>query len=233
VFSFVQIFTQPGEVFASVRQKRIWLAPFFAAVLFLTLPTIMVIATSGIELLTLQRYQRDPKLAETIGGERGIERAVNSSNDRWTKMLVVSRVAGSAAAGLIVLAAALMFAAGLLDERPNFFAMLGTVSYSVFPFALIGAVLTLAVLNVTADHSTLDLENMPGLNLSNLLDRDDSNPAIFSMAAGMDILVIGEMLLMSFGLTRLTTLTYIQALAICGGLWTLAVLWKAALMVYL
>jgi hypothetical protein len=232
VFSFVEIFTKPAKVFGRVRQQKIWLAPYLVAVLMLTLPTVIVIAISGIELLTLQRYEHDPKLKDAVGGEGAVERAVNSSNDRWTKMLVVSRAAGIAAAALVLLAVAFMFAAGFLDRRPAFFATLGTLSYSVFPFALIGAILTLLVLNMTADHSSLDLQNMPGLNLSRMLDRDSSNPAVYSMAAGMDILIVGEMLLMSFGLTRLTKLTYIQALAICGGFWTLAVLWKAALMVY-
>jgi hypothetical protein len=210
-----------------------WLAPFFAAVMLMTLPTVMVIFTAGIELLTLQRYQHNQRLTEAIGGEDAVERAVGSSNDRWTKLLVVSRVAGTAAAGLVVLTVALMLAAGFLDTRPPFFATLGTLSYSVFPFALAGAVISAVLLVVSSDHSGLDLENMPGLNLSNLLDRDSSQPAIFAIAAGFDALVIGEMLLLSFGLTKLTKLNFVQAIAVCGGLWTLAVLWKAALAVYL
>jgi hypothetical protein len=69
--------------------------------------------------------------------------------------------------------------------------------------------------------------------MSRFLDRTDANPVIFSMAQGMDLLLAGEMLLVSFGLTRLTRLTYLQALAICGGLWAIALLWKAAAAVYL
>jgi hypothetical protein len=233
VHSFVQIFTRPGKVFARVRQQQIWLAPFFAAVVLMTLPTVMVIYTAGIELLTLQRYQHNQKLTQAIGWEAAVERAVGSSNDRWTKLLVVSRVAGAAAAGLVVLTVALMLAAGFLDTRPPFFATLGTLSYSVFPFAVAGAVISAILLGVSSDHSALDLENMPGLNLSNLLDRDSSQPAIFSIAAGIDVLVIGEMLLLSFGLTKLTKLNFVQAMAVSGGLWTLAVLWKAAMTVYL
>jgi len=217
-----------------VRQQKIWLSPFLASVFLLSLPTVMVIFTGGgIELLTLQRYQNNPKLMEAVGGEEGAERAVNSSNERWTKTLIVSRVTGTIAAELVLLAAGFMFAAAWLDERPNYFAMLGTLSYAVFPFALIGAIVTLVILNATLDHSSFDLENMPALNLSQFLNRITANPAIFSMASTMDLLLTGEILLMSFGLTRLTRLTYIQALAICGGLWTVAVLWKAALMVYL
>jgi Yip1 domain len=233
VFSLVEIFTKPGKVFDRVRLQQIWLAPFFAAVVLLTLPTVLVIYTAGIELLTLQRYQHNPKLMAAIGGEDGVERAVGSSNDRWTKLLVVSRVAGAAAAGIVIFSVALILVIGFLDQRPNFFATLGTVSYSVLPFALFGALISAVLLAMNADHSALDLENMPGLNLSNLLDRESSQPAIFAIAAGLDVLAIGEILLLSFGLTKLSRLHYIQAFAICCGLWTLAVLWKAAITVYL
>jgi hypothetical protein len=233
VFSFVEIFTRPAKVFARVRQQHIWLAPFIAVVVLLTLPIVMVITTAGIELLTLQRYQHDPKLTDKIGGEGAVERAVNSSNDRWTKSLVVGRVAGTAGAAVVVIAGAFTLSTWLFGERPNFFAILGTLSYSIFPFALIGAVLSFILLNTTVDHTVFDLESMPALNMSRLLDRSSANPAIFSMASGMDVLVVGEMLLMSFGLTRVTKLNYVQALAICGGLWTVSVLWKSALMIYL
>jgi hypothetical protein len=233
VFSFVEIVIRPGKVFARVRQQKIWLTPFLAVIFLLTLPTVIVIATAGIEILTLQRYQNDPKLTEKIGGERAVERAVNSSNERWTKMLVVSRVAGVVGAGLVVLALAFTLVTWIVDQRTNFFTMVGTLSYSIFPFALLGAIASFIILNVAVDHTALDLENMPGLNLSRLLDRTSSQPAIFAMASEMDFLLAGEMLLMSFGLTKVTRLTYMQAFAICGGLWAIAVLWKAAWMVYL
>ena len=233
MFSFVEIFTNPAKVFDRVKLQQIWLAPFFAAVVVLTLPTVLVIFSAGIELLTLQRYQHNPKLMEKIGGEEGVERAVDSSNDRWTKLLVVSRVAGTTALGLAIFAAALVLVIGFLVQRPTFFSTLGALSYSIFPFAVLGTLISAILLAVNSDHSALDLENMPGLNLSNLLDRDASQPAIFSIASGLDVLAIGEILLLSFGLTRLTKLHYLQAIAICGGLWTLAVLWKAAITVYL
>lgn len=234
MFSFVEIFIRPTKVFDRVREQNTWVMPFFAVVFLLALPTVMVILSGGgIELITLQRYEHNTKLAEAIGGEDGIERAVNSSNERWTKLLIVSRTSGSAALSLIVLAIALMLASGFLDLRPNFFAMLGTLSYSIFPFALIGAIITLIMLEFSLDHGSFDLENMPALNLSRLLNRSSSSAPIFSMAEGMDILVVGEMLLTSLGLTRLTQLNYLQALAVCGALWAIVILWKAALAVYL
>jgi hypothetical protein len=234
VFSFVEIFIRPAQVFDRVREKKIWISPFLIAVILLCLPTVMVILSGGgIELLTLQRYEHSPKMADAVGGGDAVDRAVNSSNERWTKTLIVSRTAGSAASGIVILSVAFMLASGFLDRRPDLFATIGTLSYAVIPFAFIGSIVTLIMLNVSLDHSNFDLDNMPALNLSRLLDRTSSSVAIFSMAEGMDLLIAGEMLLMSFGLTHLTRLSYLQALVICGGLWTVAVIWNAALTVYL
>jgi hypothetical protein len=227
VYGFLTIFTRPGKVFARVRQRQTWVAAFLGSVFLLALPTVAVISTSGIELLTLQRYQHNPKLMAEVGGESGVERAVDSSNEHWTKLLVVSRVAGVAAVELALLAAAFTLGITFLDKRPNFFTMMGTVCYAVFPFAFLGLVISLILLAINADQSSLDLENMPALNIARLLDRADSSPAIYSMALQMDILLGGEILFVSFGLTKVAKVTYIQALALCGCLWMLAVSWKA------
>jgi hypothetical protein len=125
-----------------------------------------------------------------------------------------------------------MLAISIFDRRPPFFTMLGTLSFSVYPFALLGSIVSFIVLITSVEHSSLDLENMPALHVGRLLDRASTNPAIFAMATQMDLLVAGEILFMSFGLTKVTALNYIQALAICGGIWTLTVLWRTALMFY-
>ena len=168
VSDFIDIFIRPRRVFDRVRQKGTWVMAFLAVAFLLTLPTVLVISTAGIEMLTLQRYQHDPKLGDAVGGEPGIERAVSSSNDRWTKMLVVTKVAGGSAASLVLLAGAFTVAASIFDQRPNFFAMLGTVSYAAFPFALLGVLLSAILLTSGVDQSSLDLENMPALTLGRL-----------------------------------------------------------------
>jgi hypothetical protein len=234
VFSFVEIFTQPAKVFDRVSQQKVWVIPFLLVVFLLTLPTVLVILSGGgIELLTLQRYENNTRLFDAVGGEDGVDRVVNSSNERWTKILIVSRFAGTAAAAIVALSLSLVFAIGFFEVRPNFFCTLGTVSYAIFPFALTGAIITSIMLQATPDHRSLDLANMPALNLGHLLDRAESSPALFSIAEGMDLLRAGEIIFLSYGLTRLSHLTYLQAFGICGGLWTVTVLWKATLAVYL
>jgi hypothetical protein len=233
VSDFIDICFHPRRVFARVRKQGIWVAAFLAVVFLGTLPTVMVIGTAGIELLTLQRYQHDPILAEKIGGDPGIEREVSSSNDRWTKMLVVSRVAGTQALVLAILAGVFMRAVALFDDQPGYFVMLGTLSYSVFPFALLGAIISLIMLLSGLDQSSMDLENMPALNLGRFLDRDSTNVVVYAMASEMDVLLAGQILWMTIGLGRVTKLSIIQGLSICGSLWALAVLWKATWLMYM
>ncbi len=230
---FFEIIFHPGRVFSRLRKKGNWVAAYLAVVVLATLPTVMVISTAGIELLTLQRYQHNPVLAEKVGGDAGIEREVSSSNERWTKLLVVSRVAAFSAVSVALLAALFMGAAAIFDVRPNYFVMLGTVSFAAFPFELLGLAISVILLYSGFDQSSLDLENMPGLNLGRLLDRARTNPAIFAMATEMDLLLGGQILLMSFGLTRISKISFTQGLAICGGIWAIVVLVKAALSAYI
>ncbi len=230
---FVSIFNSPGAVFARVAKNGNWLAAFVAVIILSTLPTVFAIVSTGMELLTLQRYQHDPILAERVGGEAGIDREIDSSNERWPKILLVTRAAGSAAVALVLVAGALTLAVAYFEARPAFFTMLGTVCYAVFPFAFIGAVLSLILLAITSDASSLDLENLPALNLSRVLDRDTSSIAVYAMASEMDLLLGGEILLLTFGLTKVTALTYMQGLAICGSLWGVLVLWKAVWMMFI
>jgi hypothetical protein len=188
---------------------------------------------AGIEIMVLQKYQQDRKLAEKIGGTRGIDRAVDSSNERVTKSITLGRTAGLTLGGILLVTAAFSAAVWVLDAKPNFFVMLGTVCFAVFPFAVLSFFASLILLIASADPSSLDLNAMPGLNFSRLLDRNSTNPAIFAMAGGMDIFTLGEMLLMSVGLTKVTPLHFLQAFAVCGVIWGLAVMWNAALAVYL
>jgi hypothetical protein len=233
VFALLEVFVNPRKVFTRVRKERIWLAPFVGTVFFAVLTTYLVMQTAGIEIMILQKYQHDPKLAEKVGGGQGIDRAVDSSNERVTKSLTLGRTAGITFAVLLLITAAFSIAVWSLDAKPSFSVMLGTVSFAAFPFAVLSFLATWLLIATVSDQSSLDLNAMPGLNFSRLLDRTSSNPAIFAMAGGMDIFTLGEMLLLSFGLSKVTSLHFLQGFAVCGVIWAIAVMWKAALAVYL
>jgi hypothetical protein len=74
---------------------------------------------------------------------------------------------------------------------------------------------------------------MPALNLGRFLDRDSTNVVVYAMASEMDVLLAGQIVWMSIGLSRVTKLSVIQGLSICGSLWALAVLWKAMWLMYM
>jgi hypothetical protein len=233
VFVLFEIFVRPWRVFTRVKKEKMWLIPLAGTMVVAVLTTLLAIQMAGIEIMVLQKYQKDAKLAEKIGGERGIDRAVDSSNERVTKSITLGRTAGITLATLLLLAAAFTGAIGILEARPNFLVMLGTVSIVAFPFALLSLIATWIMLATASDPSSLDLNGMPGLNCSRLLDRNSSNQAIFAMAAGMDLFTFGEILLMSYGLTRVTSLKFMQGVATCAVIWAVAVMWNAALAAYL
>lgn len=229
----LQIFIRPRKVFVRVRKEKTWFAPLAGTIFFALLTTLLAIQIAGIEIMVLQKYQHDRKLAEKIGGAQGIDHAVDTSNERVTKSLTLGRTVGVTLGGILAVTAAFTIAVWILDNKPNFFIMLGTVSFTAFPFAVLSFLTSWILLGTSVDPSSLDLNAMPGLNFSRMLDRNSTNPAIFAMAGGMDIFTLGEMLLMSVGLTKVTPLHFLQAFSICAVIWGLAVMWNAALAVYL
>jgi hypothetical protein len=203
-----------------------------AVILVAFVSLTMVIQVAGIEIMTLQRFQNNPKLAEEAG-ERGVEAAISTSNERVGKAIIVTRETGLKAVGLVLLAAAFTAIVAFLDKKPNFFAMLGTVSYAVFPFALLTFLVTAIMLFTVPDHSSLDLEDPAGLNFGRLLDRAATDRSLFRFAQSIDLWTAAEALFMSYGLTIVTSLRFSRALAMCGAVWAVVVLWRAALAYYL
>jgi hypothetical protein len=231
MFSLLEILYRPGKVFERVRKQRIWLAPFAATVVLAFISLSMVIQVAGIEIITLQRFQKNPKLTEEAG-EAGVEAAISTSNERVGKTIIVSRETGLKAVALVLIAAAFTAIVAFLDKKPNFFAMLGTVSYAAFPFALLSFLVTAILLFTVPDHSSLDLENPAGLHLGRLLDRATTDRSLFQFAASIDLWIAAEALFMSYGLTKVTSIRFTQALAMCAAVWAVVVLWRAALVYY-
>lgn len=225
-----QIFTQPGAVFQRVRKRRKWTVPLVAVVLLSAITTTLVVNLAGMELITLQRFEHDQGLSERVG-EASIDNAVNGSNSRVPKMIYLSRTTGSMLAGLLALAGIFTIAASTMHANPRvgYAPMLGMVSYAFFPFALLKMIATAILLSVDSDHNALDLDNLTGINVGRLFERSTANPAIFELAMGLDLVSAAQVVFLAFGFSKTAGLPFNRCLAVCGALWAMFILWKAAL----
>lgn len=193
------------------------------------LSTALVVSLAGMELITLQRFQRDSRLADRVG-EASVDNAVNSSNSRVPKLIYLSRAGGTMLAALLALAGVLTVAAAMMGARPRpgYTQILGMVGYAFFPFALLQTIATAVLLSLDSDHTNLDLDNLTGLNLGRLFDRGTANPALFELAMGFDIVSMAQVVFLAFGFAKTTGLPMRLCLAVCGALWAVLILWRAA-----
>jgi hypothetical protein len=230
VFSLLQIFIRPREVFQRVRKRKIWALPLLATVFLTFLTTYLTVSMAGMELITLQHFQHDQGLSDRVG-EQTVDNAVNSSNSRVPKMIFLSRAGGSMMAGLLALAGVFMIAAVAMEANPRagYAQMLGMASYAFFPFALLQMIVTAIILSISLDHSSLDLDNLTGVNVGRLFDRAAASPALFELAAGLDLVSAVQVVFLAFGFSRTAALPFGRCLAVCGALWAVLILWKAAL----
>lgn len=193
--------------------------------------SLAVISMAGMELITLQHYQRDARLTEQIGGEEGVDANINVSNTRMAKVLLLSRTGGLALVAILSAAILLKIASKLMDPQrsPSFLVILGAVSLAAYPFALLRFVVTTGALMAISDRTALNLENVASLNLGQIMDRDASSRIIYSIATSFDLVNIAQLLFTAFGFSKITGFSFTRALTVCGAIWAIFILWKAAL----
>jgi hypothetical protein len=234
VLSLLDIFYRPGTVFRSLRKRPEWAAPFLAAIFLTFLTTFLVVKMAGMELITLQQFQRNAGLSDRRG-EASVDDAVNSSNSRVPKLLFLSRAAGGMTAALLVAGLLFMIAGRVMDAdpQPRYGQMLGMVSYAFLPFLFLQMISTGMILAIDSDHNSLDLDNLTGLNLGRVVDRATANPSMFELAANFDLIILAQVVFLAFGFSKTADLPFGRCLAVCGALWAIFVLWKAALAAFL
>jgi hypothetical protein len=234
VFALAEIFFRPAQVFARVRAKPRWAVPFVATVMLFAAATILLIQMAGMELITLQGYLRDAKLSERVG-QQTIDQAVNSSNTRVPKMIVLSRNTANATVVLLAVAGILTIAASSMQAqpRPGYARMLAMTSYAVFPFALIQVVGTWVLLSGTVDMSTMNLDHVVNLSLARLIDPSEVSPSLLALAQAFDLLMFAQLAFLAYGFSKVAALPYARCLAVCAALWAVAVIWKSAIAVIL
>jgi hypothetical protein len=102
--------------------------------------------------------------------------------------------------------------------------MLGTVAWASFPFAVIACVMGVLILLVTKDPTELDPATLLATNVGAFLDKNTTGKFMYSLAGSFDVLVIGKVLLLSFGMSQVTSMAFARALTLVGSLWLVWVL---------
>lgn len=226
----IKLFTAPGELFSEVRDgKRGWAVPLTALVITAILGTAALFGILGQQnyaAVVRKQLEANSMVASRLSPAQ-IDQAVQQSSSPARRAL------STAAAGLMTLVVVLIVSgllAGLMaiaDANPSFKKVLAVSSYSFFAYYLVTMLLSVVVLALMQDKSDADLSNLLMFNLGAALNKETTNKFVYSFASSMDLLTIGNLLLLSLGLSKLSpALSFGKALTMVAVLWLVWVLIK-------
>ena len=220
----VQMFYDPAGVFQKVRDRKIWVAPFVAMIIVSLIVAALVINIIGMEAMTRKQLESNPQLVERMGGQAKVEEAAQQANTPARKMFGYA-AAGMGAAVFMLLVAALMLALmNMMDAKLNFGQALGTTSYAFFPFGIVTCVMSALILMLAHDPAELDARNLIHLNAGAFMD--SASKPLQSLANSMDLITLGQIVMLSYGFSKVGGVAFGKTLAIVAGLWIVWVLLK-------
>jgi len=221
--SFIQIFYDPGAVFAKVRERGFWAAPMIAMSLVIMLFSFYVTHTIGMENVTRRFFEQHPSLSSQMPPDK-LEQAIQqSASPARMAMGAVFGGIGVAVVTLII-AAILMMMLSIMDRKPQLTKILGTVAWANWPFVVIACVMGVLILLISHDPTELDPQTLVATSVGAFLDKNTTGRFVYSLAGSFDVLAMAKVFLLSFGVSKVTDLPFARALTLVGGLWLVWVL---------
>ncbi len=222
----LQIFYEPGKVFDRVRETGAWLVPFIATVLVIMLSAGLAVSLIGMENITRKQMESNPKIVDQLGQQK-VDQIVHDSNTPVRKALVFVTSALGGAIYLLVIAGLFTGLLSLMGTKANFKRVLGATAYAMFPFAVIGCLMSALIITLSNDRSELDIRNLIALNPGAFLNKESTSKPLYSLASSLDLLSFGQIALISYGLSKVSGVTFTKCLLMVVVLWGIYVLGKA------
>jgi len=221
--SFLQIFYDPAPVFAQVRERGSWVAPLVAIALMTMLFGFYVSRTIGMENMTRRFFDEHPSISNQMPADKK-EEAIRQSGSP-ARLLMGSFFGGVGVAVVtLIVASILMMMLAIMDRKPQLTQMLGTVGWSMFPFTVISCIMGVLILALSKDPTELDPQTLLATNVGAFLEKNSTGAFVYSLASSFDLLAIGKVFLLSFGISKVSGIAFARALTLVIGLWLVWVL---------
>ena len=222
--ALVDVFFQPGTLFASLGERRgAWILPLLLNMILMVGTTALVIHYIGMETIVRQRLEQTRLSPEQM--QVALSRAASPSQ------VYISYI-GAGVGGAITMAviAGVLFAFGLMTSKePKYASMLAMVSLAFFPYFLVTGIMTALILLATPDRASLDVGNLIATNVGAYMNKEGMAKGLYSLLTSLDVLSFLEIGLLALGFSKLTRAGYFAGLGAVMGLWILYVSSKMAI----
>jgi len=225
--ALLDVFFQPGKVFADLPEKRAaWVAPLLANTILLILSTVITIHVLGMDLIMRQR------LASSNMSPEQMQKAMEQATSPIATWLTYGAVAVGAPISMLIVAG-ILFAFGMMTSRaPKFGSMLAMVNLAFFPYFLVTVLMAALVMIAAPDKTALDINNLLATNVAAFMNKSETSKGLYAMFTSLDLLSFIEIGLLSFGFGKLTKAGVAAGLGAVGAMWILYVAAKMAMTVF-
>ena len=225
--ALIEVFFQPGKVFASLPERRAaWVAPLLVNTILVVLSTAITVNVLGMDLIMRQRLASSNMSPEQM--QLAMERAASP-----VALYVTYAAVAIGAPVFMLIVSGVLFAFGLMTSRaPKFGSMLAMVNLAFFPYYVVTVLMTTLVMIAAPDKSALDINNMLATNVAAFVTKSETSKGLYALYASLDLLSFLEIGLLSYGFSKLTKAGFAAGLGAVGAMWFLYVICKMAVSLF-
>lgn len=224
--AILEVFYAPGKLFSSLEGRRgAWVLPLILTMLLSLATNVFAIKKIGMESIVRQRVQ-----SMNLSPEQ-MQQAMDRAN---SPVQLYATYAGTVIGAPLILAAIaglLMIFALVGSKQPKFGVNFSMVTLANFPYVLVVCIMSVLVLMIAPDPTTLDSTNLLSTNIAAFIDKDTTSKGLYSLLTSMDVLSFAEIGLLSYGFSKVNRTSISFALFAVLSLWFVYVLIRMGLSV--
>lgn len=219
---FLEVFYQPGKLFASLEKRRAaWVLPLLLTIVLSGATTYIAVQKIGMANIARQQIESFRLSPEQM------QQAMDRANSPAQLYITLGSVVVAVPLILLVIAGILTIFALVGSKQPKFSTNFSMVTLAYLPLTVITAVMSILVVSIAPDPSTLDINNLLSTNIGAFMDRDTTPKFLYWFLTSMDVLAFGEIGMLAYGFSKVNKTTLGFGLVAVGVPWFIFVLGRA------
>lgn len=222
----LEVFYEPGKLFASLPNRRgTWIVPLILSLLLSLFATYAVLQKIGLDTIIRQQIENRSNMTP----DQKQQAMTNAENSPAITYIAYGEVAVAILLLPLIVAGGLAVFAMMAPQQPKFGTTFSMVVLAYLPYTVITTIMSVLVLYVSPDPSTLDYQNLLATNVAAFVNKDTTGKAFYAFLGAIDVLSLTEVGFLGYGFSKITRSSFFYGLVSVGCLWVLWVVVKMGL----
>lgn len=222
----LEVFYQPGTLFASLPNRRgAWVLPLILSLLLSFFATYAVLQKIGLDTIVRQQIENRSNMTP----DQKQQAMTTAENSPAITYIAYGEVVIAVLLLPLIVAGGLAIFGMMARQQPKFGTTFSMVVLAYLPYTLITTIMSVLVLYVSPDPSTLDYQNLLATNVAAFVNKETTGKALYSLLGSIDILSFTEVGFLAYGFSKISRSSFFFGLVSVGCLWALWVVVKMGL----